>query len=227
MAETGSSPCRITVMASGFGSNFQALIDGIASGSLPHSCIISLITNRKSAHATARADQAGIPWEYFNLISNGFQKKGESDEAQIAEARRRYDAALAAKILAAPEDRRPELIVLAGWMYVFSPSFLDPIDKAGIRIINLHPAMPGEFDGANAIERAFAAFQAGTLARTGIMAHYVIAEVDRGAPILVQEIPCRQGEALEGLKERMHAQEHALIVNATAKVAAEIVAGRS
>lgn len=46
-------------MASGFGSNFQALIDGIANGSLPHSRIISLITNRKSAHATARADKAG------------------------------------------------------------------------------------------------------------------------------------------------------------------------
>ena len=46
-------------MASGFGSNFQALIDGIANDSLPHSRIISLITNRKSAHATARADKAG------------------------------------------------------------------------------------------------------------------------------------------------------------------------
>ncbi len=59
MAEEQGSPCRITVMASGFGSNFQALIDGIANGSLPHSRIISLITNRKSAHATARADKAG------------------------------------------------------------------------------------------------------------------------------------------------------------------------
>ncbi|ATY67415.1 phosphoribosylglycinamide formyltransferase [Cordyceps militaris CM01] len=226
MAETESAPCRITVMASGFGSNFQALIDAIANGSLPHSRIISLITNRKSAHATVRADQAGIPWEYFNLISNGFQKKGETDEAQIADARRRYDAALAAQILAAPPEQRPELIVLAGWMYVFSPSFLDPIDKAGIRIINLHPAMPGEFDGANAIERAFAAFEAGTLTRTGIMAHYVIAEVDRGAPILVQEIAW-EGEDLDALKAKIHGHEHELIVRATAKVAAEIVARRS
>ncbi|KAM3442227.1 hypothetical protein MY4824_001239 [Beauveria thailandica] len=213
-------------MASGFGSNFQALIDGIASGSLPQSRIIGLITNRKTAYATARADKAGIPWQYFNLISNGFQEKGETDEAKITKARQMYDAALAAKILSAPQDQRPELIVLAGWMYVFSPAFLDPIDRAGIRIINLHPAMPGEFDGANAIERAFAAFQAGTLTRTGIMAHYVIAEVDRGAPILVQEIPW-EGEDFEALKEKIHGHEHALIVNATAKVAKEIVASRA
>ncbi|KAM3512644.1 hypothetical protein MY11210_003738 [Beauveria gryllotalpidicola] len=213
-------------MASGFGSNFQALIDGISSGSLPQSRIIALITNRKTAYATTRAEKAGIPWQYFNLISNGFQKKGETDEAKITQARQKYDAALAAKILSAPQDQRPELIVLAGWMYVFSPAFLDPIDRAGIRIINLHPAMPGEFDGANAIERAFAAFQAGTLARTGIMAHYVIAEVDRGAPILVQEIPW-EGEDLEALKEKIHGYEHALIVNATAKVAKEIIASRT
>ncbi|KAJ6787230.1 hypothetical protein PWT90_07014 [Aphanocladium album] len=242
MADT--APCRILVMASGFGSNFQALIDGIANGALPRSKIISLITNRKSAHATVRADNAGIPWEYFNLISNGFQQKGEKDEAAILAARAKYDAALADKILAAPVGQRPELIVLAGWMYVFSPAFLDPIDKAGIRIINLHPAMPdcsllgqketekkrsnitGEFDGAGAIERAYAAFQAGTLKRTGIMAHYVIAEVDRGAPIIVQEIPW-EGEDLEALQAKIHGHEHALIVNATAKVAKEIVDGRS
>ncbi len=84
----------------------------------------------------------------------------------------------------------------------------------------------GEFDGANAIERAFAAFQAGTLTRTGIMAHYVIAEVDRGSPIIVQEIPW-EGEDLAALQEKIHGHEHALLVNATAKVAKEIVESRS
>jgi phosphoribosylglycinamide formyltransferase len=86
----------------------------------------------------------GIPWEYFNLISHGFLQKGEKDEQKIAEGRRRYDAALAEKILSA-DGEKPELIVLAGWMHVFSTAFLDPIDKAGIKCINLHPALPGEF----------------------------------------------------------------------------------
>lgn len=73
------------------------------------------------------------------MISGGFLKKGESDEQKIVEGRQKYDAALAEKILSA--EVRPELIVLAGWMHVFSTAFLDPIKKAGINIINLHPSV--------------------------------------------------------------------------------------
>jgi Formyl transferase len=76
-----------------------------------------------------------------------------------------------------------------------------------------------------AIERAFEEFKTGRLTRTGIMVHYVIDEVDRGAPIMVKEIEW-EGEELEELKERMHFHEHELIVKATAKVAQEIVEGR-
>jgi phosphoribosylglycinamide formyltransferase len=79
----------------------------------------------------------GIPWQYFNLISHGFLEKGETDEQKVAEGRRKYDAALAEKILSS--DEKPELIVLAGWMHVFSTAFLDPIKKAGLNVINLHP----------------------------------------------------------------------------------------
>ncbi|KAG6003006.1 hypothetical protein E4U21_002441 [Claviceps maximensis] len=225
MTQPQESPCRIMVMASGFGSNFQALIDAVSAGRLPNSRIISLVTNRRNAHAIVRAEKAGIPWDYFNLISNGFLRKGETDEQTVAQARRSYDAALAAKILS-PEREQPELIILAGWMYVFSPAFLEPLEKAGVRIINIHPALPGEFDGAMAIERAFEELKAGRLTRTGIMAHYVIDEVDRGAPIVVQEIEWK-GEGLEELKERMHVHEHELIVKAAAKVVQEIVEGRA
>jgi len=76
-----------------------------------------------------------------------------------------------------------------------------------------------------AIERAFEKFKAERLTRTGIMAHYVIDEVDRGTPIVVKEIEWR-GEELEGLKEIMHLHEHELIVKATTKVAQEIMEGR-
>ena len=86
----------------------------------------------------------GIPWECFNLISNGFLRKGETDEEKVAEGRRRYDAALATRVLSTDKER-PELIILAGWMHVLSGAFLEPIKKAGVRIINIHPALPGKF----------------------------------------------------------------------------------
>ncbi|KAL1837766.1 hypothetical protein VTJ49DRAFT_3430 [Mycothermus thermophilus] len=222
-----AQPCRILVMASGNGSNFQALIDAVTDGRIPDSKIIRLVVNRGKAYATTRADRAGIPWEYFNLISHGFQAKGEADPAKIQESRNRYDAALAEKVLS--WEDRPDLIVLAGWMYVFGTHFLDPIAAAGIRIINLHPALPGKYDGAGAIERAFNDFKAGKLEnnRTGIMVHYVIAQVDRGEPILVREIECREGEDLHQLEERIHSYEHELIVEATAKVVKEIAAAKA
>jgi phosphoribosylglycinamide formyltransferase len=59
------------------------------------------------------------------------------------------------------------------------------------------------------------------------MVHYVIAQVDRGQPILVREIECRQGEDLHQLEERIHSHEHELIVEATAKVVGEIAAARA
>ena len=133
------SPCRILVMASGNGSNFQALIDGVAAGRIPDSKIVRVVVNRAKAFATTRAARAGIPWEYFNLISNGFLAKGEKDEAKVADARARYDGALAEKVLAMSPEERPELVVLAGWMHVFGAAFLEPLASKGIRVINLHP----------------------------------------------------------------------------------------
>ncbi|RQM07483.1 hypothetical protein DH86_00002996 [Scytalidium sp. 3C] len=211
------SPCRILVMASGNGSNFQALIDAVSGGRIPNSRIIRLIVNRGKAYATTRADQADIPWEYFNLIHDGFLPKGEKDEKKVKEAREKYDAALANKVLHENQET-PELVVLAGWMH--------PLEEAGIRVINLHPALPGAYDGAGAIERAFNDFKAGKSTRTGIMVHYVITQVDRGEPIMVQEIEW-QGEELPELEQRIHSYEHELIVKATAKVAGEILEKRA
>ncbi|KAK5995189.1 Phosphoribosylglycinamide formyltransferase [Cladobotryum mycophilum] len=224
MADQQQSPCRILIMASGNGSNFQAIIDAIAGGRIPNSKITRLIVNRGKAYATTRADGAGIPWEYFNVISHGFLPKGEKDEKKTAEAREKYDAALADKVLGLSE--RPELIVLAGWMYVFSAAFLQPMEDAGIKVINLHPALPGAYDGSHAIERQFEDLKAGKVTKGGIMVHYVIVEVDRGEPIMVQEIEW-QGEDLPQFEEKVHSYEHELIAKATAKVAGEIVQGRA
>lgn len=85
-------------------------------------------------------------------------------------------------------------------MHILSDSFLDLIPTP---IINLHPALPGAFDGANAIGRAYEAFQKGEIERTGVMVHRVIKEVDRGEPLVVREIEMRE-ETLQQLEERIH-----------------------
>jgi phosphoribosylglycinamide formyltransferase len=140
-----SKVCRLTVLCSGNGSNLQALIDACETGKIPRSKIIKVIVNRKNAYATTRAANAGIPTQYFNLVSGGFQQKGEKDEAKLKDARARYDAALADVIL----QDKPDLVVLAGWMHVFSQPFLTPLDAANVQAINLHPALPGEHRNSN------------------------------------------------------------------------------
>ncbi|KAL8388412.1 hypothetical protein RB595_009263 [Gaeumannomyces hyphopodioides] len=219
-----SPAVRITAMASGNGSNFQAVLDAVADGGIPGAQVVRLFVNRKKAYALERASRAGVPSTYYNLIGAGFQKAGDKDPESVARARAAYDAALAALVL---EDR-PDLVLLAGWMHVFSEAFLRPLADAGVKCINLHPALPGKYDGAGAIERAFEDFQQGKLegGKTGIMIHYVIAEVDRGEPIMVREIECREGEELAQLEERIHAAEHELIVSATAQVVGEIAASK-
>ncbi|ODO07322.1 phosphoribosylglycinamide formyltransferase [Cryptococcus wingfieldii CBS 7118] len=82
-----------------------------------------------------------------------------------------------------------------------------------IPIINLHPALPGAFDGAHAIERTLEAFKQGVVKCAGVMVHRVVAEVDRGEPLLVREVEIKQEDKLEDLEERIHGVEHGIIVD--------------
>ena len=89
-------------------------------------------------------------------------------------------------------------------------------------MINLHPALPGAYNGAGAIERAHQDWLDGKIQKLGIMIHYVVLEVDTGEPILVEEIPFIKGadEDLEKLKERIHNEENKIVVLGT-KIAVE------
>lgn len=124
-------------------------------------------------------------------------------------------------------SHKPDLVVLAGFMHILSENFLDPFIKANVRILNLHPALPGEFDGAHAIDRAYEAFKRGLITRTGCMIHEVVKEVDRGQPLLVREVPCQDGDTLEDLEARIHKVEHQIIVEATKQALSELQAKKS
>ena len=122
----------LIVLISGEGTNLQALIDQQSVTGR----IIKVISNRKAAGGLKRAEEANIPTCYHNLIK--YER-----EFPNGDARDRYDADLAAIIL----ESRPSLVCCAGWMHVFESSFLSPLNEAGIPVINLHPALPGQFDG--------------------------------------------------------------------------------
>jgi formyltetrahydrofolate-dependent phosphoribosylglycinamide formyltransferase len=188
---------RLIVLISGSGSNLQALINATQNGSLEAE-IVLVVSNRQDAYGLDRGYEAGIDTLYFPL--KPYRIAGESRE--------KYDVDLAAKL----KVYDPDLIVLAGWMHVLSPAFLDQFPK---QVINLHPALPGQFDGVGAIQRAYEAYQAGEIEHTGIMVHYAVPEVDAGPVVMQTIVPFKEGESLDDFELRMHAAEHRLIVEAT------------
>ena len=191
---------RLVVMVSGSGSNLQAILDAIGDGRLAAEVVL-VVSNRKAAYGLVRAQTAGIPTLYFPL--KPYTESGRSREM--------YDRDLAEKVGAYAAD----LIVLAGWMHIFSPAFLEKFPN---KVINLHPALPGSFAGTHAIERAFEAFQAGEITHSGCMIHYVVPEVDAGPTIDQEEVPIFPEDSLEEFEARMHSAEHRLIVRAIGKL---------
>lgn len=191
---------RLVVLVSGSGTNLQALIDAIAAGELD-ARIAAVVSDRKAAYGLVRAEQNQIPAVYFP--AKPFAGADRPREA--------YDTELALRVA----QYKPEVIVLAGFMRILTPAFLDRFPR---RVINLHPALPGEYPGTNAIERAFADYEAGALSRSGCMVHYVVPEVDAGPVIVQAEVPFEPGDTLESFANRMHAAEHRIIVEATGRV---------
>ncbi len=193
---------RLVILISGSGSNLQAILDAIEEGEI--TAVPSLVvSNRKDAYGLVRAEQAGVPTAYFPF--KPYRDAGKS--------RAQYDADLAALI----RPYQPDLIVLAGWMHILSAAFLDHFPN---KVINLHPALPGQFAGTHAIQRAYEAYQRGEIAHTGCMVHYTIPEVDAGPVIAQAEVPILPIDSLTDLEARMHQVEHGLLVTAVCRVLA-------
>ncbi len=194
------SKSRLIIFISGSGSNLQAILDAAANDLIPAE-IVLVVSNRKNAYGLVRAESAGVPTLYFPLKPYHDAGRG----------RDQYDADLAAAI----KPYQPDLIVLAGWMHVLSPAFLNHFPH---QVINLHPALPGQFAGTHAIERAYAAFQHGEITHSGCMVHYTIPEVDAGPVIAHTIVPIFTTDTLAEFEARMHEAEHALLVGAIGSV---------
>ena len=187
---------RLGVLVSGSGSNLQAILDAVAAGTL--GCEVAVVvSNRPGVAALDRARRAGVATEV--LATRPFRG---ADGWRAA-----YDAALADLLAPYAVD----LVVLAGWMHILGPAFLDRYPQ---RVMNLHPALPGELPGMHAIDRAFEAAQRGERHRTGVMVHWVVPAVDAGPVIAQREVPIHPDDTLADLEARVHATEHALLVEA-------------
>jgi formyltetrahydrofolate-dependent phosphoribosylglycinamide formyltransferase len=184
-----TAKARLVVLISGNGSNLQALIDACENQHI-HAKIEAVISHQATAYGLQRAERSQIPTLVF--YPHGSRVDYDSDLAEFVSI------------------FKPDWIILAGWMRLLSLNFLRHYPN---RVINLHPALPEQFPGTHAIERAFEAYQRGEITETGIMIHFVPDEgVDNG-PVLAQHvIPILPEDTLETLSERIHATEHLLLV---------------
>ncbi len=194
---------RIAVLASGVGTNLQALLDAISSGTLDAEVAV-VVSNRPEAGALRRAADAGIATVSLPLA-----------DRHNPVLRQAYDLQLADVLLAF----KPDLLVLAGWMLILSRAFLDrfpgPIvnvhpallpDDGGIEVVTSRGLLP-TLRGARAVRHALAQ----RLPVTGATVHYVTAIVDAGPVILRHEVPILPDDDEVRLHERIKTVEHQLL----------------
>jgi phosphoribosylglycinamide formyltransferase-1 len=174
----------IGVLVSGTGTNLQALLDA----GLP---VVAVASNKRDAPALARA--AHLATASFEL--------GDYD------SRADRDAAMAAWL----QEHGVELVVLAGYMHILTPSFLTRFPE---RVLNVHPSLLPAFPGAHAVEEQLAA----GVDEAGVTVHIVDEGVDSG-PILLQErVPVRDGDTVETLHARIKEIEHRLLPAAVEEI---------
>jgi phosphoribosylglycinamide formyltransferase-1 len=194
--ETPIHHTRLVVLVSGNGSNLQSILDACSDGRIAAE-VVAVVSNRTDAFALERADVAGIP--------------SVTVTARAGEPRAEYDSRLA-DIVA---GFAPDHVVLAGWMRILTMAFLGWFPS---RVINLHPALPGELAGTNAIERAWQEARAGARDTSGVMIHLVPDEGVDDRPVLAtRRVPVSSDESLDEFAARMHQTEHELLVEVLAE----------
>jgi phosphoribosylglycinamide formyltransferase-1 len=203
---------RIAVLASGNGSNLQAIIDQVHG---KHGVeLITVVSDKPGAKALARAEAAGIPTAAFPIADYELNKipTWGGGTYKNADPRASRDAAITEHL----REHTIDLVVLAGYMQILSRDFIAAFNN---RIINVHPSLLPKYPGLRAIEQAL---EAGDT-ETGVTVHFVDEGVDTG-PVIVQEtLDISPSDTAETLAERVHAIEHRLLPEVIAQIAAERV----
>lgn len=187
------SEFRVAVLASGEGTNLQAILDRVhGQGEIS---VVGVASNKAGARALARAREAGVDSAVF-----------ESGDYSEREAR---DDAIAEWL----EEREVDLVVLAGYMELLSAGFVGRFPN---RIINVHPALLPSFPGLAAIDQAF---EYGVKV-TGVTVHFVDEGVDSGPIILQSPIAVSYTRERSEIEDEIHQIEHELLPHAIEIIAA-------
>jgi phosphoribosylglycinamide formyltransferase-1 len=179
---------RVVILGSGRGSNAEAILAAQATGRLGRAQVVQIFSDQPNAGILAHGPRFGVPAAFVDPAPFKTKLEGEGE----------------ARFIAAVAGCQPDLVVLAGFMRVLKPGFLNAF--AG-KIINLHPSLLPSFPGLDAIGQAF---RRGVKV-TGCTVHAVALEVD-GGPILDQAVVrVEPADTLETLAAKVHAAEHALL----------------
>lgn len=173
---------RIGILASGRGSNFQALIDASERGELPNADLVLLVVNNKEAKAIERAEKHGIDWTFISHVNKD---------------RVVFDSEVMAKL----NEYNVEGVILAGFMRILSNDFVSHFKN---RILNIHPSLLPLFPGAHAHRDALDA----KVTKSGCTVHFVDDGVDTGPIILQKEVDVKPDDTEDSLSSRILVQEH-------------------
>ncbi|MGZ3425983.1 MAG: phosphoribosylglycinamide formyltransferase, partial [Polyangia bacterium] len=177
---------KVGVLVSGSGTNLQALIDADQAGALGGAHIVVVVSNVAGVRALDRAAQAGVPTEV--LPHKQYPSRQAFDETLVATLRR----------------HGVELVALAGFMRLVTPTFLQAFPQ---RVVNIHPALLPAFPGVHAQKQAL---DYGARI-TGCTVHFVDEGCDSGPIIAQAAVPVLDGDTAGSLRDRILAMEHRLL----------------
>lgn len=197
--DPAAQPLRLGVMASGTGSNFEAIAAKIVAGELAAEIPV-LIYNNPEALVRAKAEARGIPAILHNH--------------RLSPSREALDEAIVATL----REYRVDCVVMAGWMRVVTPVLLAAFPEM---VLNIHPSLLPSFKGLHAVEQALAA----GVKIAGCTVHRVIPAVDSGEILIQAAVPVLPGDDAASLQARIHAQEHRIYPQAIALVAQKLQCG--
>ena len=201
-----SKKARIAVLVSGGGTNLQAILDAAGRGELSDGEVTLVISDRAGAYALERAKMAGIPSVEINKKACGGQRAFEE------------------KLLAALEENRTDLIVLAGFLSILTEDFTSRYPR---RIINVHPSLIPSFCGAGyyGLKVHEAALARGVKV-TGATVHFVNEIPDGGEIIAQKAVRIEPGDTPEILQRRVMEQaEWVILPQSVEKICKEIING--